>query len=212
MMSFDLSLYLVTDRELSLGRSLHEVVEEAVAGGVSMVQLREKDCSHEEFLRTALGMKRLLSKSGIPLIINDNVEVALRSGADGVHIGQSDMEYGEARKILGEEKIIGLSVETMEQVEEANGLAVDYLGISPVFATPTKTDTGTPFGLAGISRVREISKHRLVAIGGINRENAGAVISAGAEGIAVVSAICSASSPRDAARELRSIVDSARGE
>ncbi len=211
-MEFDLSLYLVTDRELSLGRSLYGVVEEAIAGGVSMVQLREKNFSDEDFLRTALRMKKILSSSGVPLIINDNVEVALKSNAEGVHIGQSDMAYEDARKLLGRDKIIGLSVETMAQVEEANLLDVDYIGISPVFTTPTKTDTEEPFGLSGVSLVSKISKHRTVAIGGINRDNAGAVIKAGAHGIAVVSAICSAPSPMKAARELQNIVHGALAE
>ncbi|MBQ1936297.1 MAG: thiamine phosphate synthase, partial [Bacteroidales bacterium] len=137
----DLSLYLVTDRDLSLGRSLEEVVSEAVAGGVTVVQLREKDASTGEFVELARRMMDMLNPLGVPLIINDRVDVALAVDADGVHIGQSDMKYEDARRLLGPDKIIGLSVESFEDIEAANALDVDYVGISPVYGTPTKTDT-----------------------------------------------------------------------
>lgn len=200
---FDLSLYLVTDRPLSLGRKMEWIVEEAVKGGVTMVQLREKECSTREFIDLAILLKRQLAPYQVPLIINDRVDVALAADADGIHIGQSDMPYDVARRLLGREKIIGLSVENMDQVYEANHFDVDYIGISPVFNTPTKTDTATPFGLEGISQVMAISKHPAVGIGGINAENASAIMQAGANGIAVVSAICSANSPREAAFALK---------
>ena len=145
-----LKLYLVTNRGLSLGRSLEEVVSEAVAGGVTMVQLREKDTSTGEFIRLACKLTDLLRPLGIPLIINDRVDVALATDADGVHIGQSDMPYEIARKLLGPDKIIGLSVENMNDLLRANELDVDYIGISPVYCTPTKTDTAEPFGLEGL--------------------------------------------------------------
>jgi thiamine-phosphate pyrophosphorylase len=200
---FDLSLYLVTDRPLSLGRDIEWIVEEAVKGGVTMVQLREKDCSTRHFVELALRLKQKLAKYHVPLIINDRLDVALAADADGLHIGQSDMPYPMARRLLGPGKIIGLSVENMEQAIEANLLDVDYIGISPVFGTPTKTDTAKPFGLDGILRVMAVSKHPAVAIGGININNARAIMNAGAHGIAVVSAICSASNPREAAFELK---------
>ena len=197
-----LRLYLVTDRPLSLGRPIEEIVIEAVAGGVTMVQLREKDAPTGEFVALAKGLKALLAPLGVPLIINDRVDVALAADADGVHIGQSDMAYADARRLLGPDKIIGLSVENFHDLEVANGLDVDYIGISPVYGTPTKTDTAQPFGLEGLRRAVEMSAHPTVAIGGMNAQTIGEVIAAGADGVAVVSAICSAPSPREAAREL----------
>ena len=205
-MNFDLSLYLVTDRMLSRERDMAWIVREAVAGGVTMVQLREKECSTAEFVALARELKTALQPLGIPLIINDRIDVALAVDADGVHIGQSDMPYETARALLGKEKIIGLSVETMEEVVAANALDVDYIGISPVYATPTKTDTLTPFGLEGIEEVMRLSHHRCVAIGGMNRGTIGEVIARGVEGVAVVSAIVAAESPRNASAELAAII------
>ena len=201
-----LKLYLVTNRGLSLGRSLEEVVSEAVAGGVTMVQLREKDTSTGEFIRLACKLSDLLRPLGIPLIINDRVDVALAADADGVHIGQSDMPYEIARKLLGPDKIIGLSVENMNDLLRANELDVDYIGISPVYGTPTKTDTAEPFGLEGLRKAVELSVHPTVAIGGMNARTISDVIAAGADGVAVVSAICSADSPRLVANELMNII------
>ena len=203
---FDLSLYLVTDHPLSGGRDMAWIVREAAAGGVTMVQLREKECSTAKFIDLARELKRALSPLGIPLIINDRVDVALAVDADGVHIGQSDMPYDVARRLLGPDKIIGLSVETMEEVIAANALDVDYIGISPVYATPTKTDTLVPFGLEGIEEVMRLSRHRCVAIGGMNRDTIGEVIARGVEGVAVVSAIVAADSPREASEELSAII------
>ena len=200
---FDLRLYLVTDRLLSLGRDLEWIVEEAVKGGVTMVQLREKDSSTRQFIELAIRLRSKLSSFRVPLIINDRMDVVLAAGADGLHIGQSDMPYETARRLLGHEKIIGLSVENMRQVYETNNLDVNYIGISPVFSTSTKTNTALPFGLEGIRQVMAITKHPAVAIGGINANNATAIMQAGASGIAVVSAICSANNPREAAFELK---------
>lgn len=201
-----LKLYLVTDRPLSLGRPLEEIVEGAVAGGVTMVQLREKDAPTGEFVALAKRLKAVLAPLGIPLIINDRVDVALAADADGVHIGQSDMPYEDARRLLGAEKIIGLSVENFEDLERANALDVDYVGISPVYGTPTKSDTAEPFGLEGLRRAVAMSAHPTVAIGGMNSSTIAEVMQAGADGVAVVSAICSAPSPRKAAEELKEIV------
>lgn len=206
-----LKLYLVTDRELSLGRSLEDVVSEAVEGGVTVVQLREKEASTGEFVSLARRLMELLKPLGIPLIINDRIDVALAVDADGVHIGQSDMPYEDARRILGPDKIIGLSVENFDDIERANALDVDYIGISPVYGTPTKTDTAEPFGLDGLRKAVEMSVHPAVAIGGMNSSTIGDVMAAGADGVAVVSAICSAGNIREAASELRTIVDAASG-
>lgn len=199
-------LYLVTDSRLSLGRDLVEVVRESVKGGVDIVQLREKNISTREFIVLAKRMKAMLTLYKVPLIINDRVDVALASGADGVHLGQSDMPYAEARALLDADKIIGLSVESMAQVKEAEGLDLDYIALSPIFSTPTKTDTVTEWGIESLKEVRKISRHPIVAIGSLNKGNIPAVIEAGADIIAVVSAICSADSPFEAARELKATI------
>lgn len=202
----DLRLYLVTDRPLSLGRDIDWIVEEAVKGGATMVQLREKDCSTREFIELAAKLKETLKPLGVPLLINDRIDVALAIDADGVHIGQSDMPYETARKLLGPDKIIGLSVENMDDIRVANGLDVDYVGISPVYSTHTKTDTAAPFGLDGLREAVKLSIHPTVAIGGMNMKTAKDVMTCGTDGIAVVSAIVSADSPCEAARNLLEVM------
>lgn len=201
-----LALYLVTDRGLSMGRDIGWIVEESVKGGATMVQLREKDCPAGEFVDLAIRLKTVLAPYGVPLIINDRVDVALASGADGVHVGQSDMPYRMARRMMGPDRIIGLSVENMEDIREANLLDVDYIGVSPVFSTSTKTDTAVPFGLDGLREAVGLSVHPVVAIGGMNESTADGVMACGADGIAVVSAIVSSVSPREASERLKSIV------
>jgi thiamine-phosphate pyrophosphorylase len=209
--SIDWGLYLVTDRRLAGPRPLEELVRAAVRGGVTAVQLREKECSTREFVDLARRLKAILAPAGIPLIINDRVDVALAARADGVHIGQSDMEYRDARALLGPDAIVGLSVETTAQADEAEALDADYLSVSPIFPTPTKTDTAAAWGIGGLAALRKASRHVLVAIGGINAANAAGVIDAGADGIAVVSAICEARDPEEAARRLRRMIDGTRG-
>ena len=199
-------LYLVTDRELCGTRSIESVVAQAVSGGVRYVQLREKDTSTRAFIELARRVKAILLPLEVPLIINDRVDVALAAGADGVHVGQDDMPYETARKILGPSVLIGLSVETWEDVVFAQGLDVDYLGVSPVFETPTKTDTKGMWGLEGLARIRAYSRHPLVGIGGLNAANAEAVVLAGADCVAVVSAICADADPFQAAKELDEII------
>lgn len=209
----DLGLYLVTDRALCLGRPLTEVVARAVAGGVRVVQLREKHASTREFVALARQLQALLAPLSVPLLINDRLDVALAVGAAGVHLGQSDMPPEDARRILGQNAIIGLSVETMEQLVEAEALpqnSVDYYGLSPIFQTPTKTDAGPGWGLAGLGRARaEVdggSRRPIVAIGSIGPGNAASVLRCGAQGLAVVSAICSAPDPEAASQELARLV------
>jgi thiamine-phosphate pyrophosphorylase len=199
---FDCTLYLVTDRRLAGTRPLPDLVAAAVRGGVTAVQLREKHCATREFVELARALKSVLAPAGIPLIVNDRADVALAAGADGVHVGQSDMPCRDVRHLLGPSAVIGLSVENLAQAEAAPPEA-DYLGVSPVFSTPTKTDTAPAWGLAGLSALRRISHLQLVAIGGIHQDNAASVIACGADGIAVVSAICSAADPELAARALR---------
>ena len=198
-----LRLYLVTDRDCCGNRNLTDIVGRAVRGGVTMVQLREKNLPTREFIEEGLALKKMLAATGVPLIINDRVDVALAVDADGVHIGQSDMPYALARKLLGKDKIIGLSVENMEDVEQANRLDADYIGVSPVFATPTKTDTATPFGLDGLKKAVEMSVHPTVAIGGMNLTTVADVMLTGTNGVAVVSAIMAADDPEDAAMRIR---------
>jgi len=195
-------VYLVTDRRLLNGHSLEEVVSAAVNAGVCCVQLREKDIPTREFLDVAKRLKALMKQHSVPLVINDRIDIAMAVDADGVHIGQSDMPYDLARKMLKPDAIIGLSVESWEDVELAQTLDVDYIGVSPVFATPTKTDTKTSWGLEGIAKIKSYSKHALVAIGGININNIKSVIKSGADSVAVVSAICSAEDPYKASAEL----------
>ncbi|MEM7802664.1 MAG: thiamine phosphate synthase [Chloroflexota bacterium] len=195
-------IYLVTDRALCGQRPLLEVVAAAVRGGVSIVQLREKGLATRPFVEAARALKELLAPHNIPLIINDRIDVALAVNADGVHIGQADMPYPIARRLMGPGAMIGLSVETLAEVEEAERYDVDYLGVSPIFETPTKVDTKGSWGLDGLAAVRAKSRYPLVGIGGINAANIAAVMAAGADSAAVVSAICAAPDPEQAARHL----------
>ena len=199
-------LYLVTDRGWCGRRSVEEVVEMAVRGGVAYVQLREKELPTRLFVEEAIRIKKLLTSLGVPLIINDRLDVALAVGAEGIHVGQDDIPYEIARKLLGPKAIIGLSVETWEDVKRAQALDCDYLGISPVFATPTKADTKAAWGIEGIARIRAYSRHSLVAIGSLHAGNAADAVRAGADTLAVVSAICAATDPEEASREINGII------
>jgi thiamine-phosphate pyrophosphorylase len=212
MSTIDYSLYLVTDRGLSRGRSNVEIVREAVAGGVTCVQLREKTCGTREFIEEARALLALLRPLGVPLIINDRVDVALAVGADGVHLGQQDMPIAEARRLGPPAWIIGVSAESLDDAIRAEREGADVIGVSPVFATPTKTDTAPPLGLEGLRAIRAAVKVPLVGIGGIQLGNVRDVIRAGADGVAVVSAIVSADSPREAAAALRRKIDAAKTE
>ncbi len=208
--SIDYSLYLVTDRSLSRGKATLEIVIAGVAGGVTCVQLREKNCSTLEFIKEALSVKEYLKKHNIPLIINDRVDVAQTIQADGVHLGQTDMPLTMAKDILKGSMIIGISVESLEDAIRAEKDGADYIGISPIFATPTKSDTAPPLGLEGLKEISRAVSLPKVAIGGLNPENAGDVVLNGASGIAVVSAIVSANDPQKAAEELSYIIKQAR--
>jgi thiamine-phosphate pyrophosphorylase len=200
----------VTDRRLAGARPLDEVVRAAVRGGVTVVELREKECSAREFVALARRLREILAPAGIPLIINDRVDVALASGADGVHVGQSDMDSRDARGLLGPEAIVGLTVKTLEQAKQAENCGVSYLGVGPIFPTQTKANAGAAWGVEKLAGLRTATRQVLVAIGGIDSTNAASVIQAGADGIAVVSAICAAGDPERAAAELRGIVERAR--
>jgi len=210
LQNIDYSLYLVTDRGLARGRSTLDIVKAAVRGGATCGQLREKACSTLDFIEQALAIKDFLKSRGVPLIINDRVDVALAVEADGVHLGQTDMPLDIAKRILAGSMIIGISAESLEDAMEAEKGGADYLGVSPIYATPTKTDTAPPLGLKGLRAIREAVRLPLVGIGGLNRDNAAAVIQNGANGVAVVSAIVSADDPATAARDLFQIIDEAR--
>ncbi len=198
-----LRLYLVTDQAALRGRRLLDVVQQAVQGGVTCVQLREKNATTHDFVTLACALKELLTPLGVPLVINDRIDVALACGAQGVHLGQLDMPVQQARQLLPPPVFIGWSVETPDDVRRAAELPVDYLGVSPVFATPTKQDTAPPWGLDGLRHVRGMTDLPLVAIGGLNLGNAAEVLAAGADGLAVVSALCSTDDPAAAARFFR---------
>lgn len=202
-------LYLVTDRGLCGNQSLEDVAHQALIGGAVCIQLREKDVTTRFFVEEARRIRALTAKFRVPLIINDRIDVALASGADGVHLGQDDMPYAEARSLMGPNAIIGLSVETWDDVVEAEALDVNYLGVSPVFETPTKIDTKGSWGFAGLARIKAYSRHMLVAIGGLNASTAEEAVMAGADCIAVVSAICAAPDPLFASREIDAIVQAA---
>ncbi|OYV40987.1 MAG: thiamine-phosphate diphosphorylase [Thiomonas sp. 20-64-5] len=201
-----LRLHLVTDAALCGPRGMEAVVAAAVRGGATCVQLREKHLDTRLFVERARALKALLAPLGVPLIINDRLDIALAVGADGMHVGQSDMPPGEVRCFLPH-ALIGLSVENAAQVHAAANCPVDYLGVSPVFATPSKTDTASALGLEGLRALRALTRRPLIAIGGIDLDNAAQVMAAGADGLAVVRALCAAPDPAAAAQALRRHTD-----
>ena len=199
----DLSLYLVIGPGDIPARSLNDVVRDAVRGGVTAVQLRRKEGSTRAFIEDARSLLALLRPIGIPLIINDRVDVALAVNADGVHVGQDDMDVEDARRLLGPECLIGVSVTTLVQARHADGTSADYLGIGPVFTTATKPDAAPALGLAATAEICRGTRIPSVAIGGINQHNAADVRATGVCGLAVVSAICAAPDPAAAAAAFR---------
>lgn len=187
------------------------MAKSAVLGGVDVVQLREKNRSTEEFLQKAKALKEVLDSHQVPLIINDNMEVAKQVGAYGIHVGNSDLPPSEIRKKWITPHCLGYSIEYLEQLNSQEAEVSDYFGVSPVFGTPpTKTDTVTEWGgLEGIAKIRSLTSKPLVAIGSMKKENTFEVIKAGADCIAVVSAICQAQDPQRAAAELRNEIERA---
>lgn len=211
-MSVDYSLYLVTDRSLSSGRSNLDIVKSAVEGGVTVVQLREKSAGTREFLHEALSVADYCRKNNVSLIINDRIDIALAVSADGVHLGQDDMPIEYARRIVGKEMIIGISVFNETEAVAAQTAGADYLGVSPLYTTPTKPELTKAVGLEGLARIRQAVAVPLVAIGSIKSHNAADAIKAGADGIAVVSAIVSDPDPKQAASDLVTVIRKAREE
>ena len=211
MSPIDYSLYLVTDAGLSTGRSHRQIVEAAVRGGVTVVQYREKNASTRRMIEEALELCQLCRTFGVPFIVNDRLDVALAVDADGLHVGQDDMPAALARKLIGPGKLLGVSVENDAQLFTALDDGADYVGASPIFATPTKPDAPQPMGLQGLQELARHASIPIVAIGGINASNAAEVLRSGASGLAVVSAIVAAEDVEGAARGLRQIIDEERG-
>jgi thiamine-phosphate pyrophosphorylase len=195
-------VYLVTDQPSSKCRSTVEIVQAAVRGGVSVVQLREKHLQTFEFLEEGRRILAVLRPAGIPLIINDRIDLALALDANGVHLGRKDMPLSIARKILGQGRIIGFSVEESAQINKESSAYADYFAISPVFFTSTKDDISAPWGLEGLKKARSLIHAPLVAIGGVKLENTREIVAAGADCVAVVTAIVSAENPETATRDL----------
>ncbi|OJT20526.1 thiamine-phosphate diphosphorylase [Archangium sp. Cb G35] len=188
----DLSVYLVTDRLLSRGRALVDVVLSAVRGGATVVQLREKEGSARETLELGRALLHRLRPLGVPLIVNDRVDLALALGADGVHVGQGDLPPEVARRLMGPDALVGLSITGAADLPTLDPAVVDYAGVGPIFPTGSKADATPALGLEELARLRCLLSVPIVAIGGITTANAPAVIAAGADGVSVVSAICSA--------------------
>lgn len=206
----EVSLYVVTDPGLIGERKLEDVCAEALAAGVRVFQLRDKQASTRSLIEQAVGLKRLAERFGATLLINDRADVAFESGAHGVHLGQEDMVLAEARRMLGQNAVIGVSVQTPEEAREAEEGGADYLAANLVFETPTKTDLENSIGLDGVRRLRAASGLPLVAIGGIKADNVAQVVAAGADGVAVVSAVMAAADVPAACRQLLDAVEAGR--
>ena len=206
----DWSLYIITDARLSRGRSHLEIVRAAIQGGATVVQYREKEATTRRMVEEARELRELCRKLGVPFIVNDRVDVALAVDADGVHVGQDDMPAPLARKLIGPEKILGVSVSTVAEAIQAQRDGADYISASPVFSTPTKLDAPQPTGVEGLRAIAEAVDRPVVAIGGIKAHNAAQLIRAGAAGVAVISAIVAADDVEAAARALRAAVEAAR--
>ncbi|MDP4144232.1 MAG: thiamine phosphate synthase [Bacillota bacterium] len=204
-MNIDYKLYLVTDRNFLKGIELKEAVEQAILGGVGIVQIREKDVSTREFYNVAKEVKAVTDYYKVPLIINDRIDIAQAIDAAGVHLGQKDMPLSIARQILGKDKIIGISTGTPELALEAQNNGADYVGIGTVFFTGTKKDINTPIGIQGLKEIVDAINIPCVGIGGINKDNIKQVLETGVSGAAVISAILGQPDIRAAAEALKGI-------
>jgi thiamine-phosphate pyrophosphorylase len=213
MNEVDLRVYGIVGPEHGRSRDLAEAVRAAAAGGATLVQYRDKASGGRAMVETVRALKRALDGTGVPLLVNDRVDIALAAGADGVHLGQDDMAVEDARALLGRSAIIGLTVKTPAQAGSLTGASIDYACIGGVFATTSKGNPEPPVGLSGLSAIAAQARRAapglpIGAIAGIDAGNAASVIGAGADGVAVISAIFGSSDPRIAARALRSAVDS----
>ncbi|MDN5347104.1 MAG: thiamine-phosphate pyrophosphorylase [Clostridia bacterium] len=199
-------LYVITDSRLSRGRPVVEVVRQALEGGARIIQLREKEMPPRELVALGRELRSLIKSFNATFIVNDRLDVALAVDADGVHVGQDDLPAAVARRLLGPGKILGVSVATVEEALRALADGADYLGVGSIYATGTKPDAGAPIGPARIKEIKSRVNLPVVAIGGINAANAGEVIAAGADGVAVISAVVGADDVRAAAAELLAVV------
>ena len=201
----DYTVYLCTDRDLMSTQTLEEAVEEAIKGGATLIQLREKNCSSKEFYDTAVSIKKITEKYNVPLIINDRVDIALAVDAEGVHVGQSDLPAKVVRKILGKDKIIGVSARNPELAVKAYEDGADYLGVGAMYATSTKKDAMV-ITMEELAKIRNSVPIPIVVIGGVNENNISDFKGTGIDGVAVVSAIISKPDIEEAARNLKQLV------
>ncbi|HEY6994291.1 MAG TPA: thiamine phosphate synthase [Xanthobacteraceae bacterium] len=213
-MTVDLRLYALVDPERAGGRGLAELACLLAQGGATLVQLRDKHGDTRRMVERARAIKAALAPFNVPLLINDRIDVALAAGAAGAHVGQDDMAPADARRLLGRDPIIGLSVKTLAQAEAAPVELIDYVGIGGVFATSSKDNPDPPIGPAGLARIAAVFRRRapdlpLCGIAGIDAGNAADAIAAGADGVAVMSALSLVPNPQAAARALRATVDAA---
>ncbi|NQX86391.1 MAG: thiamine phosphate synthase [Flavobacteriaceae bacterium] len=206
MKKADYSLMYVTDDRITDDRLFINILEASLKGGATIIQLREKNLDTKAFFRRAKKVKCICKKYEVPFIINDRIDIALAVDANGVHLGQKDLPIAVARKLLEKDKIIGLSISNIQEAVAANHEEIDYIGISPIFNTVTKTkDLERPLGLDGFIKIKQISTKPMICIGGINKENAVEIIHNGADGIAVISAISQARNSETETRNLKNI-------
>ena len=211
MTRLDLSLYVITDPHLSKGRGHDEIAEAAFAGGAGVVQLRDKGASTEALYRAGLRMRELAKRAGAAFVVNDRLDVAQATGADGTHVGQDDMPAAVARGLLGKDAIVGVSVENGEQAQEAERDGATYVAVGPIYeARGSKADAGPPVGPDAVAEIKRHVSLPVVAIGGINHENAAVVVPPGAHGLALMTAIIAAPDIAEAARRMRRVIDEAR--
>ncbi|WZY01753.1 thiamine phosphate synthase [Bacillus sp. FSL W7-1360] len=206
----DFSLYAITGEAFHPGRDIAEVMEEAICGGVDMVQLRDKTSSKQQVLEKAYALKKVTDAYGVPLIINDHIDVALAVDADGVHVGQNDLPLADVRHIVGSEKIIGVSTHALSEAIAAEKGGANYIGVGPIFPTNSKVDVFAPVTTAYIREVVQHVNIPFVAIGGIKVENVAEVVSAGAKRISVISAIAGAKDVKAATSALKAALKGAR--
>ena len=204
----DLLLYAITDRAWLNGETLLEQVEKSIKGGATFMQLREKNLDDETFLQEAIEIQELCRKYGIPFVVNDNVDIAVKMGADGIHVGQSDMEAGDVRAMIGEDAILGVSAQTVEQALLAEKRGADYLGVGAVFPTGSKDDADD-VSHEELKAICEAVSIPVVAIGGISRNNVMELKGTGIDGIAVISAIFAQPDIEKATAELRKVTEEA---
>lgn len=208
MKKIDLSLMYVTDHRIVNDKLFLKILEETIKGGATVIQLREKKLDTLPFIDRALKVKKICHKYKIPFIINDRLDIVLAVNADGIHIGQKDIPYSIARKILGKNKIIGLSVSTLDQLDISNQLDIDYIGLSPIFPTKTKSkNLNSPLGINGLINFKKKSNKKVVSIGGIDENNIRDIIINGSDGAALISAISKSLNPLVTVQKIKNLIN-----